>query len=283
MIIVRLSGGIGNQLFQYGIGYSLAKRNNMPLLFDISSFTSKSIRQLLLHELINDLPIISTSILSTLMEPKNFMKRAAKKMLGYETIPKIVEPHAGYCKEVAFIKYPCYLKGSFISYKYFSDYNDEFIHKIGFPEKLKSKAVQSLSKFNKSNLVCISIRRGDFLDYSELNVCGRDYYERCISWARKYLDHPEFLFFSDDIDWVKENFVDQDFNYWNENDYHILMKLYAMAQCKHFIISNSSYSWWGAWLNMNEDKVVLCPSKVVADGSFPVNDYYPNTWIKIEP
>lgn len=283
MIVVRLSGGIGNQLFQYGVGYSLSKQSNLPLLFDTSSFTSKSPRSLLLNELIHDLPVISYPLLETLVEPRNFIKRITRNILGFATIPKVLEPHPGFCDDIALINYPCYLKGSFISYKYFSNWNDEFISTIEFSETLKNEALTSLNTVTKNNLVCISIRRGDFLDYSELNVCGREYYERCISWVRANLDNPEFLFFSDDIDWVKENFVDEDFNYWDVKEYHILMKLYAMTRCCHFIISNSSYSWWGAWLNKNESKVVLCPSKVVKNGSFPVNDYYPDSWVKIEP
>lgn len=283
MIIVRMSGGLGNQLFQYATALQIAKKNNFPLLLDISSYTKSSIRKFSLDELIPSVSIIPKDYLNTLVEPQNIILKNISKLLNWKRIPKIVESVKGYNPQIANISFSCYLKGSFISFHYFDFVSDLLIESLVFNEDIKMAAYLSIKEYNGYNLVCVSIRRGDFLEYESLNVCGKNFYNRCIESARNILSNPKFLFFSDDINWVRYNFISSDFLYWDVQNYNLIMKLYAMTLCDHFIISNSSYSWWGAWLNKSNSKKVFCPSKVELDDSFPIDDYYPNFWIKINP
>lgn len=283
MIIVRMSGGLGNQLFQYATALQIAQNNSFLLLLDTSSFTSKSIRYFCLNQLIPSVSIIPKEYIKTLIEPHNVILKKISEILKLERLPKIIESKKGFDSQIANINFPCYLKGSFISFKYFDSINNEFLDSLFFSDKLIKDAENSMVSFLGFNLVCVSVRRGDFLDYESLNVCGKEFYIRSITEARNLLVNPVFLFFSDDINWVRENFVSEDFQFWDVKNYNLIMKLYAMTMCNHFIISNSSYSWWGAWLSKNPLKHVFCSSVVENDYSFPVSDYYPDSWIKIKP
>lgn len=283
MIIVRLSGGIGNQLFQYATALSICRKNNFPLLIDKSSFHDFSVRDYLLGDLIVNLPIVDKTLVKSLVEPRNRILKIILKILKRKTIPNICEKKLGFDILISSINLSCYLKGSFISYKYFSDINNYIIDSILFDQKIKSYVINKLKNIHLENLVCVNVRRGDFLEDQNLNVCNISYYSKSISQARLNLFSPKFLFFSDDIKWVKDNFVNHDFSYWDDNNEKVIESLYAMTLCSHHIISNSSFGWWGAWLNKKEEKQVFCPSKVLNDNSFPIDDYYPESWIKIDP
>ena len=283
MLITRISGGLGNQLFQYATALQIAKNNSFSLLLDVSSFSPTSIRSFCLDELVPSVSIIPREYVRTLIEPRNKILRNISEMAGWKRLPKIVERKKGYDSLIAGIDFPCYLKGSFISFKYFASINDDFINSLVFSEYVQSAAIQSMKLYKSHNIVCVSIRRGDFLQYESLNVCTKEFYLKSIDRSRKMLTNPTFLFFSDDIHWVKQNFISNDFNFWDEINYSIVMKLYAMSICNHYIISNSSFSWWGAWLNTSNNKLVFCSSKVENNNSFPVDDYYPSSWIKIDP
>ena len=249
----------------------------------MSSFSSSSIRNFCLDQLIPSVSVIPKEYIKTLVEPNNIILKKMYTFFDRKMLPKIIENQKGYNLEIANINSPCYLKGSFISFKYFESVNDELLELFVFGENVIKEAKNSIKEYFGTNLVCVSIRRGDFLQYESLNVCGKDFYIRSIEAARNLLDNPIFLFFSDDINWVRENFISHDYRFWDVQNYDLIMKLYAMTNCNHYIISNSSYSWWGAWLNKSEDKKVFCSNKVENDNSFPVEDYYPDSWIKIDP
>jgi hypothetical protein len=278
-----MSGGLGNQLFQYATALQIAKNNSLPLLLDVSSFSSFSIRSFCIDKLIPSVSIISKEYVKTLVEPSNIISKKVTDFFGWRRLPKIVETKKGFDSQIAKIDIPCYLKGSFISFKYFESINEDFINSIVFSEMDKSAAIESMIQYVDYNIVCVSIRRGDFLKYPSLNVCTKEFYLRSIDRARELLFKPTFLFFSDDINWVRETFVASDFRFWDVKNYSLTMKLYAMNMCNHYVISNSSYSWWGAWLNQSITKKVFCSSKVENDGSFPIDDYYPSSWIRINP
>jgi hypothetical protein len=283
MLIVRISGGIGNQLFQYATALQLAQRNSFPLLLDISSYSSVGIRSFYLDQIFPNVSIISKPYLKTLVEPQNIFLRIISKFLNLSRIPKRVETKKGFDLSIANIKSSCYLKGSFISYKYFESINSQLLNQFLFKNEIISVVNGLMSEYSNLNIVSVGVRRGDFLSFPSLNVCSKSYFEKSITKAREILKNPIFLFFSDDLVWVRKNFNALDFLFLDIPDRDPMFNLYAMSQCQHHIISNSSFHWWGAWLNLNVDKIVFCPSKVENDGCFPVDDYYPESWIRIDP
>ncbi|MBM7635984.1 alpha-1,2-fucosyltransferase [Streptococcus saliviloxodontae] len=113
--------------------------------------------------------------------------------------------------------------------------------------------------------VCVSIRRGDFESNPEVSglhsVCDRIYFEKAVSKMKVLLKNPVFILFSDDIEWAKENIITESETYFEDGADPVWEKVRLMSSCKHFIISNSSFSWWTQWLSTNETKIVISPSK----------------------
>lgn len=137
-----------------------------------------------------------------------------------------------------------------------------------------------------SNSVCISIRRGDYfsnpLTKSLHAVCQESYFQKAISLMKEKLENPTFIFFSDDINWVKENIkIEECVCYYERGVDPVWEKLRLMYSCKHFIISNSSFSWWAQYLSRNENKIVISPNRWYNDGR--TSDLLDESFIKIEP
>lgn len=140
-----------------------------------------------------------------------------------------------------------------------------------------------LNKIKNSQSVSIHIRRGDYIGLNSIygDICTIQYYKDSIEMIKQKVENPIFIFFSDDMAWVKENFNIPDAEYidWNtkENAY---IDMFLMSNCKHNIIANSTFSWWGAYLNRNSDKIVIAPSKWINLPNQKLN-IFPKNWIKL--
>ena len=155
-----------------------------------------------------------------------------------------------------------FMDGNFQDIKYFDNIKATLLDEFT-PKQPELAANESLYKAIRStNSVCISIRRGDFLSpefKSDFFVCGKDYFMKAMDEMKSRIENPTFVFFSDDIEWVKENIkVNVPCLYETGND-PVWEKLRLMYSCKHFIISNSSFSWWAQYLGRYPDKVVISP------------------------
>lgn len=130
--------------------------------------------------------------------------------------------------------------------------------------------------------VSIHIRRGDYLtDVDFGGVCDLNYYIRAISYIKERVEHPIFYVFSNDVLWVQENFHMSDMVVVNKNTGKDSWKdMYLMSSCKHNINANSTFSWWGAWLNHNPNKIVIVPEKFIVTRQ--TKDIYPSNWVKIK-
>ncbi|MDR2407204.1 MAG: alpha-1,2-fucosyltransferase [Bacteroidales bacterium] len=165
------------------------------------------------------------------------------------------------------LAYDCYLDGYWQNELYFKDCEDIVRRKYQFITPLDLKNNDLKNKICSVNSVSIHVRRGDYLKHKMyLGLCDKDYYVNAISYMKKKIDHPVFFVFSNDINWCKSNLRDvindscSEYIDWNKKGKsYIDMQL--MSICKHNIIANSSFSWWGAWLNNNIDKIVIAPKK----------------------
>jgi hypothetical protein len=176
------------------------------------------------------------------------------------------------------------LYGYFQTEKYFKKYRKEILETFTFKEEYSIGATTFLSeKINSTSMykdvVSLHVRRGDYTLYPNHHpVCSDDYYQSAI--GKFNLENSVFLVFSDDIEWCKKKFEGENFIFSDtDNPY---LDLAIMSLCDHHIIANSSFSWWGAWLNISEDKKVIAPSKWF--GPLLVNDtsdIYCENWIKI--
>ncbi len=272
MIIARIYGGLGNQLFQYAVAKSLAIEKNQKFALDISGFTTYKLHKYSLHHFnIQD---------RFYKKPNRFVAKFLRTFFKNE---KYREIDFGYNPDVFTLDGDyIFLEGYFQSEKYFRKHEAEIRKDFEIISPLKDKSKEAIKQIEKVNSVSIHIRRGDFLMNERHNTDKSNYYKEAIERIESLVENPVFFVFSDDINWVRENlstkhetnFIDFNDALTNFED----MKL--MSACKHNIIANSSFSWWAAWLNKNKDKFVIAPKKWLNDDS-NTNDIIPETWIKI--
>lgn len=291
-ICVKIVGGMGNQMFQYSFGKYLSIKNKDLLFLDISFYerqngntkrkfdlnifniTSNKIAKA--EEIKNFLGIYRNRIISKLL--KKFNKKP--KYLLEEEYFEFNNNFKNWNKENALII------GYFQSEKYFKEIEDIIKNEFKIKNELLSEKIKKITKeLNEIESVSIHVRRGDYVSNLSTNkyhgVLPIGYYKKAIDIINKKINNPTFYLFSDDIEWCKNNLKDLSNNIVfieKQKDYE---DLELMKNCKHNIIANSSFSWWGAWLNENSEKIVIAPNDWFANKNINTKDLIPETWIKI--
>lgn len=275
-ISVLIQGGLGNQLFCYAAGYSLAKKNNCKLNLDLYDFKHGYFRPYKLDSLNIEydrecnLPSKNNRFFYYF---KRFFLRnrwlLEKKYYVFQDIFSNKINNG-------------YLEGYWQSEKYFL-YTDD-IRKLITLKKSNDNAMlehfrNKISNYN--NTVAVQIRRGDFA--SGGNSVDLAYYKAAFNEIEKRIDSPTYIFFSDDVEFVKTHFdFESNKNYFVAKELFDVkddvIELFCLAACSHQIICNSSFAWWGAWLNPNPNKIVV--ASLLPD--LKNTDYYPNNWITID-
>lgn len=291
MVVVRLIGGLGNQFFQYAVGRHLAEIHRTVLKIDISGFEAYKDREYSLWPFNIQEHLASPDEVAALtVRKQGIMESVVTRVLRRPSEPApthIREKHFHFDPDILNLPDSVYLDGYWQSEKYFADIADiirqEFTVKT--PQKGKDKDLAELMASCES--VSLHIRRGDFVSDSHTNqvhgTCDLDYYRRCVENFTPTVKHPRFFIFSDEPEWARDNLRlpypttlvahnGADKNYED-------MRL--MSQCKHHIIANSSFSWWGAWLNPIEDKLVFAPKRWFTRDNRNLHDLIPNQWIKV--
>ncbi len=162
-----------------------------------------------------------------------------------------------------------FVSGAFEDPRYFDEYRELFLDELLPDRNVKEKNTELLRQIKEGESVCVSIRRGDFFSNKNKTlhaICDENYFKKSMEIMRKNIQKPKFVFFSDDIQWVKKNInMDGECLYETGND-DVWEKLKLMSACKHFILSNSTFSWWAQWFSLNNDKVVVAPQKWLNSG-----------------
>jgi hypothetical protein len=295
MIIIRLIGGLGNQLFQYALGRKLAYKHNSDLKLDISGFAHSSSRIETQRSYRLNLFNIKASIART---------EEIQKLRGWELdrIPlisplllRLCHPPSTYIREhsqrfdphILDLTNNIYLDGYWQSEDYFIDIRDILLKEITRKDVSYDDNRGYLEQITSSSSISIHIRRGDYATDPKTNryhgVCSLEYYRKAVEYMTEHEDDPHFFIFSDDLKWARENLTfiqDAEYISHNEKDSEHL-DLWLMSQCKHQIIANSSFSWWGAWLNQNNEKIVIAPKQWLLDDQINTDDIIPKSWTKI--
>ena len=291
MIIVKLMGGLGNQMFQYATARALAVDRNSKLILDTSLYSKStdvySTRKLgIFNFSINAQPLSSKSVVF------KFIISLYKKLA-------IISPFMfkGYVSENG-LKYDSrlhdkhifYLDGYWQCEKYFLHHADLIKKDFQIIHPISKENCSWIRYISQVNSVCLHVRRGDYIsdvDAKKIHgvLVGEDglrYYRLAIEYMSSKIEKPVFFVFSDDIQWVKENIdIEYETHYINHNGYERDYEdLRLMATCKHFIIANSSFSWWGAWLGNYDNKIVICPKRWFADSDMET-DIICSDWIKM--
>lgn len=283
MIAVRLIGGLGNQMFQYAAGRALSRRLGVGLLLDTRAFNSYWIHEYGLHRL-----AIAESAATELQ-----LKRWPEWTRGGARILKhfgaktrwYIEQGFQYDEAWESISDGTIIEGYFQSERYFIDVAEllraEFkpVAEISKPNAHYEELIQG------SESVALHVRRGDYLtnktNLKIHGVCSLEYYEESIRYIRERLERPRFFVFSNDMEWAIENLkVGTDAVYISGNEKNPENDVNLMSQCRHHIIANSSFSWWGAWLKRSKNSYSIAPKKWFAK-EINICDLLPEKWIKI--
>jgi len=279
MIVVKLIGGLGNQMFQYAIGRRFAIKNKTTLSLDLTTLLNHNSIEYTPRNF--ELDIFNIKYSKLINKPsKSFIDKFYNKFFT----ENINEVGNRFNENIMHKKGNIYLDGFWQNENYFKDIEqiirEDFIFKSA-PDEANS---QTLKHINEVSAVSIHFRRGDYitnkLAVDHHGICEPDYYLNAINKINKTVDEPHFFIFSDDITWVKENFNtmgNTTFVSHNSAENGI-EDMRLMAACKHNIIANSSFSWWGAWLNINPHKTVIAPKKWFKNLE---TDVIPSSWLKI--
>lgn len=273
MIIIQLLGGLGNQMFQYAAAKALSLENNQQLVIDTTAFDTYKLHQFGLKNF------------ATQLRFYNFISKSRAKLhkfLGNFTVYK--EKQFNYNPDFFAQKTTTiYLEGYFQSELYFKKYEKEIRSEFEITAPLKRETIQFLDKMKHENAVSIHIRRGDYLQHEIHNTDKTEYYSLAMQYIETSVFNPVYYLFSDDMNWVKENFkINFETHYVDFNDASTNYEdLKLMSCCKHNIIANSSFSWWSAWLNTNPNKIVIAPQKWFNNESRDYSDVLPESWIKL--
>lgn len=266
MIYCNLKGGLGNMLFQIATAKSLSIDNKTECCF----------RNLISHLNNLDNDMFFNPKLKHSHEYLSFLNNLNFNEEILESCKYINYPFE-YVESDKY-DYDILIDGFFQSEKYFKHNRNEIINYLNF--KIFDEIISNKYNFIHDNIVTsIHIRRGDFINLANHHpVQTIEYYSESINKLENKTDI--FLIFSDDIDWCKQNFKGDKFIFIeNEKDY---IEICLMSKCVNNIISNSSFSWWGAWLNENNDKIVIGPSRWFGDAiQHNTGDILPENWIKI--
>lgn len=280
MLIAKLKGGVGNQLFQYAAARGISVENNIECVLDLSVYEVKSAKETPREYALTFFNIAPTRILTS--GERNFVIRL------YAFINKLINK---ICGEHLYYKIPFfknkYLDGYWQSEKYFTRIEEtirrEFVLKNPLSvsaEVMKQKIAQA------TNAISLHIRRGDYVHDAVTNqfhgVCSPEYYTRALEHISDVVGSLHVFIFSDDIAWVKENLkIEHPFTCVSGKDVADYEELVLMSMCKHHIIANSSFSWWGAWLNPSREKIVVAPKQWFVDKNANDTNIIPESWIRM--
>lgn len=289
MIIARLNGGMGNQMFQYALGRALSLKYDVPLKLDTSYLLDRTYVPNFTYRDYNLEPFCLKAAIATQQEiPFLYRRHFSGMLMRYlDALRRKIVPTPGKEKGYHFDSSilakgtSLYLEGWWQSYKYFEDYADE-IRKDFQLKNPSQKAKDLIAEISSKNSVCIHIRRGDYVGNSLHPVVDKAYYDRALQIiSEKREIDCLYVFDRDDIQWCKDNLA---FDYpvvFVENDISVAETTVVMSSCKHFVMANSSLSWWAAWLGNSPQKMVIAPQQWFADKTMDTKDLIPETWIRI--
>ena len=292
MIITNLIGGLGNQMFQYAAGRSLALSRKTEFRLDVSDFSGYRLHQGYELQRVFSCPAqIATTIdvrnILGWQSPQIMRQLFAKRVMSvFRCKEFVVEPHFNYWREINGIPSNSYLSGYWQSEEYFRETTQVIRTDFTFKEPADGRNAELVEQIGRANAISLHVRRGDYVKNPKTTathgLCSLEYYQSAIQYVIDRVERPSFYIFSDDPAWVRENmkiehpsvYVDHNHGAESYND----MRL--MSLCKHHIIANSSFSWWGAWLNPNPEKIVVAPRKWFANNN-DVSDLFPSGWVTL--
>lgn len=282
MIIVKIKAGLGNQMFQYALGRRLSLDWHDELKLDLSWFENikknETARELDINKL--NTTISKASEEEILKAQPNIFKKIFVKINSrlnksyfYTFFPNVLKK-----KKVV------YLDGYFQSYKYFDSIRETLLKDFTLKDGFSAEAVLIKNQIEQAGQsVAMHIRRGDYVvAYKDWHgSLDTRYYEAGLADIKKKHPNVTLFIFSDDIEWAKQNLrFENPIVFVSRPGLQAIEELQLMSLCTHQVIANSSFSWWGAWLNKNPEKIVVAPKQWLAAADINTKDLLPLDWVR---
>jgi len=288
MIVARLSGGLGNQLFQYAAARRLAHVHQTELVLDLQWYHNRP------HS--NTARNYELARYAVVARPADASERRWCALHHGRITRRLPLPRrwrhvreSGFDFDARILDLPdgVYLDGYWQSYKYFADIAGclrvelEPMVEMGCADRAVAARMQE-----SPDAVSVHVRRGDYVSNPHAarfhGVCGLDYYERAVAYLLQRLQKPRFFVFSDDMPWVRTHLrIPASVIYVDHNGADAAFQdLRLMTRCRHHIVANSSFSWWGAWLGQGPGQMVVAPRAWFADGR-ATPDLMPPSWVRL--
>ena len=291
MVIIRISGGLGNQIYQYAL-YRTFQTLGIETKLSLDYFRDVSIMKAvpghsakyLLGEVFGNIK----ESFSTEEEDRvyhKFVKNSFLRFLGrkgfikglliedIQTEKTTYHPSVFSCKNG-------YIDGYWQSSKYSSDIIDDLKNELSFKKPLVGKNLEISNQIRNSNSVSVHVRRGDYLN-TEYEMLKMPYYSKALELVKNKIDNPQFFIFSDDIEWCRNNLgIEGTYVNWNKGD-NSYIDMQLMSLCKANIVANSTFSIWAATLNRNIQPLIIHPYKYLKS-DFQKADRWSDDWIEIK-
>ena len=285
-IMIYFLGGLGNQMFQYALAKNWIMQGK-KVVANIKHYYEPGTREFILKDVFKN---INLNFAGNDQKKAIILKNAEDSFYNYKNFRIYSEEQRDGMEKIADMSLldmtGGVVSGYFANYRYAEKVERELRQDFNFSANNDRKLNEIIKKIQENNCVSVHIRRGDYMTEQNQRIyggiCTLEYYINAMKLMKEKVGSCIFCFLSNDIEWVKENFPISDAIYINSEmfeDYNDWYDMYIMTQCKHNIIANSTFSWWGAWLNQNTNKIVIAPKKWI--NIYDYKDIYPSNWITI--
>jgi len=297
-LVVRISEGLGNQLFMYANAYALSKKISYDLFLDNeSSYRYKNIRSYLLGNFKISCKIVIDDLMFNSYKKNIFRKiriqidklRDNKKFLIEKKILNKKTFYYDYLYDFSFND-DIFLEGHFETEKYFLHYRDDILKEFKLINHDNYKNNIYLKNIKNENIVSICIRQNRFSErtgnYSNLLSIEKsksfvkdtiEYIKRAEIIIEKKIKNPKYYIWSDNFDNLREYFPKEKYTFVVNNENKILNDFFLLKNCKYFIVGPTTFHWWGAWLSDYKDKICIRPKNLNPSNNV---DFWPNSWIE---
>lgn len=300
----RLMGGLGNQMFQYAAARALALRRGAEVQLDLSSFATEAVGVTPRHYELNPFPIAAETVSDAILASADAARPATGLFAPGTRISRVLrrvgwgraeatgvnyyrEPHYRFDPGLAAQPLPLLMEGYWQSERYFVEAADTIRRELTPSAPLEPENAATAAEIDGVEAVSVHVRRGDYVTNATAatfhGTCSLDYYRAAVDLVRQRVARPHLFVFSDDRVWMRDNLhFDLPTTYVSANPPDRGFRdMQLMSRCRHHIIANSSFSWWGAWLNPRRDKLVVAPERWFAGHSNDTSDLLPQDWIRV--
>ncbi len=297
LVVTRLIGGLGNQMFQYAAGRALALRCRAALKLDVTGFAVIGAHTRRRYEL------DSFSIQGSVASDADLARFHGAGKPGHSRRDRVLrwlriggpqgawpicrERHFEFDPAVLALRPPVYLDGYWQSEMYFSDIAGQLRQEFTPKAAMERENAALAAAIDAANAVSLHVRRGDYVSDAATNrfhgTCSLDYYRHAVDYVTGRAGTPHLFVFSDDQEWTRANLqfaVPTTFVEANPPDCGY-RDMQLMSRCRHHIIANSSFSWWGAWLNPSPEKIVVAPKQWFSSPRNDTRDLFPLNWVRM--